>query len=173
MLYPNRSRLIAYSIGLPAFIAVKVLAPGYYARQDTKTPVKIAIAAMVTNMLLNLIFVGLLLFKGFDGPHAGLALASSVAAYLNAILLYRGLRNREVYNPERGWLRLWIAVIVACMAMGALLFFMTHDLNSWYQASVVLRVKNLTLSISFGVIIYVFTCMVAGLKTHDLLRGAK
>ncbi len=73
--------------GLPAFIAVKVLAPGYYARQDTKTPVKIAIAAMVTNMVLNLVFVGLLLSQGFEGPHAGLALASSAAAYLNAMLL--------------------------------------------------------------------------------------
>ena len=165
--------LVAYSAGLPAFIAVKVLAPGYYARQDTSTPVKIAIAAMVTNMGLNLLFVGLLLQNGFEGPHAGLALASSVAAYLNALLLFRGLRKRKVYLPERGWIRLWIAVILASSAMGSLLYFMTHDIDSWYQAAVALRVKNLSLSIAFGVIIYVFTCMVAGIKTHDLLRGAK
>ena len=165
--------LVAYSAGLPAFIAVKVLAPGYYARQDTKTPVKIAIAAMVTNMGLNLLFVGLLLQNGFEGPHAGLALASSVAAYLNALLLFRGLRKRKVYLPERGWVRLWIAVILGSSAMGSLLYFMTHDIDSWYQAVVALRVKNLSLSIAFGVIIYVFTCMVAGIKTHDLLRGAK
>jgi putative peptidoglycan lipid II flippase len=165
--------LVAYSAGLPAFIAVKVLAPGYYARQDTKTPVKIAIAAMVTNMLLNVIFVGLLLFQGFEGPHAGLALASSVAAYLNAGLLFHGLKKRQVYIPERGWFRLWFAVILACITMGALLFFMTHDTESWLQATAVLRVKNLALTIVFGVIIYIFTCMVAGLKTHDLLRGAK
>jgi len=165
--------LVAYSAGLPAFIAVKVLAPGYYARQDTSTPVKIAIAAMVTNMLLNLVFVGLLLSNGFEGPHAGLALASSTAAYLNAILLYRGLRKRQVYNPERGWLRLWIAVLLACTTMGALLLFMTHDTDSWLQAVAVLRVKNLTLTIVFGLIIYIFTCMVFGLKKHDLLRGAK
>jgi putative peptidoglycan lipid II flippase len=165
--------LVAYSVGLPAFIAVKVLAPGYYARQDTKTPVKIAIAAMVTNMLLNIIFVGLLLFQGFEGPHAGLALASSVAAYLNAALLFRGLRKRNVYTPERGWIRLWIAVTLACITMGALLFFMTRDTESWLQATAVLRVKNLALTIVFGVIIYTFTCMVAGLKTHDLIRGAK
>jgi hypothetical protein len=57
--------------------------------------------------------------------------------------------------------------------MGALLFFMTHDIESWHQATAGLRVKNLTLSISFGVLVYVFTCMVTGLKTHDLLRGAK
>lgn len=164
--------LIAYSAGLPAFIAVKVLAPGYYARQDTSTPVKIAIAAMVSNMLLNLIFVGLLLDKGFEGPHAGLALASSVAAYLNAILLFRGLRKRDVYQPERGWIRLWIAVILACTTMGALLVFMTHDTDSWLQAAAALRIKNLTLTITFGVIIYIFTCMVLGLKKHHLLRGA-
>lgn len=165
--------LVAYSIGLPAFISVKVLAPGYYARQDTSTPVKIAVAAMVTNMGLNLLFVGLLLSRGFEGPHAGLALASSAAAYLNAGLLYRGLRKRGVYTPERGWLRLWIAVIIACTAMGALLLFMTHDTQRWLDATALLRVKNLSLTIIFGVIVYIFTSMVMGLKTHDLVRGAK
>ena len=165
--------LIAYSAGLPAFIAVKVLAPGYYARQDTKTPVKIAIAAMVTNMFLNLLFVGLLLFRGFEGPHAGLALASSASAYQNALLLYFGLRKRGVYTFGDGWIRLWIAVIMGCVAMGALLQFMTHDIQSWLQASASLRIKNLVLSILFGVIVYIFTCMVAGVKTHDLVRGAK
>ena len=165
--------LVAYSAGLPAFIAVKVLAPGYYARQDTTTPVKIAIAAMVTNMLLNLLFVGMLLYKGFEGPHAGLALASSAAAYLNATLLYRGLRKTGVYKPGRGWVRLWVAVILACTTMGSLLLFMTHDIESWLQASAILRVKNLVLTIAFGVFIYIFTCMVTGIKKHDLVRGAK
>ena len=165
--------LVAYSAGLPAFIAVKVLAPGYYARQDTSTPVKIAITAMVTNMLLNLLFVGLLLHEGFEGPHAGLALASSAAAYLNAILLYRGLRKRKIYVPEKGWIRLWIAVILACATMGATVLFMTHDTENWLQAAASMRIRNLSLTITFGIIIYVFTCMVMGLKTHDLLRGSK
>jgi len=165
--------LVAYSVGLPAFISVKVLAPGYFARQDTKTPVKIAIVAMVSNMVLNLAFVGLLLYRGFEGPHAGLALASSTAAYLNAILLYRGLRKRKVYVPERGWIRLWTAVVLGSITMGALILFMTHDTDSWLQAGVALRVKNLALTIVFGVLVYVFTCMVTGLKTHDFLRGAK
>ncbi len=164
--------LVAYSAGLPAFIAVKVLAPGYYARQDTRTPVKIAIAAMVTNMLLNLLFVGALLGYGFAGPHAGLALASAMAAYLNAGLLYRGLRKQQVYTPERGWVRVWVSVILACVVMGALLLFMTHDVESWFQASAVLRVRKLGLTILFGVIVYVFIAMVTGLKKHDLLRGS-
>ena len=165
--------LVAYSAGLPAFIAVKVLAPGYYARQDTTTPVKIAIAAMVTNMVLNLLFVGLLLLRGFEGPHAGLALASSAAAYLNAILLYRGLKKRDVLSHEKGWLRLWIAIFLASAAMAALLFFMTHDIEAWLQAAANLRVRNLALTIVFGILVYIFICMLAGIKKHDLLRGSK
>jgi len=164
--------LIAYSAGLPAFIAVKVLAPGYYARQDTRTPVKIAITAMVTNMLLNLLFVGALLGYGFAGPHAGLALASAVAAYLNAGLLYRGLRKQRVYTPDRGWLRIWLSVILACAVMGGLLLFMTQDIENWLQASAMLRVRKLGLAILFGVIVFVFVTMVTGLKKHDLLRGS-
>ena len=128
---------------------------------------------MVTNMLLNLVFVGLLLRGGFEGPHAGLALASSAAAYLNAGLLFRGLRKRKVYVPERGWIRVWAAVMLACITMAALLLFMTHDVDGWLQAGLVLRVRNLALTIAFGVIIYVFVCMVTGLKKHDLVRGSK
>ncbi|MGD9021088.1 MAG: murein biosynthesis integral membrane protein MurJ [Lysobacterales bacterium] len=165
--------LVAYSLGLPAFIAVKVLAPGYYARQDTKTPVKIAIMAMATNMVLNLAFVGALLGIGFDGPHAGLALASSVAAYLNAGLLYLGLRRRQVYAPEPGWTRVWLAVIVACAVMAALVTFMTRDLQSWFEASAALRVRNLALTIGFGAVVYVFMGLLTGLRKHDLLRGSR
>ncbi len=165
--------LTAYAAGLPAFIAVKVLAPGYYARQDTRTPVKIAVTAMLTNMVLNLVFVGFMLKRGFDGPHTGLALASSVAAYLNALLLYRGLRKRNVYRPGKGWIRLWVAITLACTAMGALLLFMTRDTNSWLQAGVATRIRNLALTITFGGLVYLFAGMIAGLKKHDLLRGAK
>lgn len=165
--------LVAYAIGLPAFIAVKVLAPGYYARQDTKTPVKIAIAAMVSNMVLNLVFVGVLLLQGFEGPHAGLALASSVAAYLNATLLYFGLRKRQVYMPDRGWLRLTVAVLMGCVAMVFLLKYMTGDIASWLQADVILRIRNLSLTIASGALVFVIAGFVTGLRKHDLLRGAK
>jgi putative peptidoglycan lipid II flippase len=96
-----------------------------------------------------------------------------MAAYLNASLLYRGLRKREVYLPERGWLRLGAAVFIACVTMGSLLLFMTHDIETWLQADAIVRIKNLSLTITFGVIAYVFVSMVTGLKRHDLLRGAK
>lgn len=165
--------LIAYSMGLPAFIAVKVLAPGYFARQDTKTPVKIAIVAMVSNMLLNLIFVGLMLHFHFDGPHAGLALASSAAAYLNATLLYLGLRKRKVFKAEKGWLRLWVAIALGCISMAVLLVYMSDDINAWLHADVVLRIKNLSLTIGSGVLVFAIASMLSGLRKHDLVRGAK
>ena len=120
--------LSAYAAGLPAFIAVKVLAPGFYARQDTKTPVKIAIIAMASNMVLNLAFVASLLAIGFRGPHTGLALASSLAAYINAGLLYRMLRRQGAYQPERGWRRLYADSVVQAH-LGADLDFLTDTVR--------------------------------------------
>ena len=165
--------LVAYAVGLPAFIAVKVLAPGYYARQDTKTPVKIAIVAMVTNMVLNVTFVGLMLFNHFEGPHAGLALASSAAAYLNAFLLYAGLRRRRVYELEHGWLKLMVAISLACIAMSVLLVYMTGEITSWLQADLVSRIENLALTIGAGVLVFAIVAVLSGLRKHDLLRGAR
>ena len=94
--------LRAYLLGLMAFMLIKVLAPGFYARQDTATPVKIGIVAMVANMLLNLAFVLPLMHFSQLG-HVGLALATSVAAWLNAGLLWRGLRREQVYVFQPGW----------------------------------------------------------------------
>lgn len=94
--------LRAYALGLLAFMLIKVLAPGYFARQDMKTPVRIGIYAMVANMVLNLVFV-LPLYFWFNIGHVGLALATAVSAYLNAFLLFRGLRQRGIYRQEPGW----------------------------------------------------------------------
>ncbi|MFN2165098.1 MAG: murein biosynthesis integral membrane protein MurJ, partial [Anaerolineae bacterium] len=94
--------LQAYSAGLIAFMLIKVLAPGFYARQDTVTPVRIGIIAMVANMVLNLLFV-IPLYLYFDLGHVGLALATSAAAWLNAGLLFQGLRRDGVLHHQRGW----------------------------------------------------------------------
>jgi len=109
--------LMAYSLGLIPFIMIKVLAPGYYARQDTKTPVKIAIIAMVSNMVFNIILV-------FPLAHAGLALATTLSACINATLLFRGLRREEVLQPEGGWPSLIMRGVVASVAMGVMLYLM-------------------------------------------------
>jgi putative peptidoglycan lipid II flippase len=164
--------LSAYAIGLPAFIAVKVLAPGFYARQDTKTPVKIAITAMVSNMLLNFLFVGTLLAIEFKGPHTGLALASSVAAYINAGLLYRRLRSMQAYSPEPGWMRVSLAVLLATVAMIAGLWWQFGDVSDWAGASAFARGSRLCLLIAFGAVIYGVMLFVGGLRKHHLEKGA-
>jgi len=164
--------LSAYAAGLPAFIAVKVLAPGFYARQDTKTPVKIAIVAMVSNMGLNFIFVGVMLALAFKGPHTGLALASSVAAYINAGLLYRGLRKQGAYHPERGWARVSVAALLGCAAMVAALWWQYGDISAWADASATSRTFKLSWLILLGVVVYGMALIGGGLRKHHLEKGA-
>ena len=123
--------LMAYILGLPAFILIKVLAPGFYSRQDTKTPVRIAIIAMVCNMGLNILFVLSMVMLKYEAPHVGLALATSSSGYVNALLLYRGLRKAGVYQPLPGWLRMIATTLLACAGMGASLVLLTPGLEIW------------------------------------------
>ncbi len=164
--------LSAYAAGLPAFIAVKVLAPGFFARQDTKTPVKIAIIAMGSNMVLNFIFVGTWLALAFKGPHTGLALASSAAAYINAGLLYRYLKKQGTYHPEPGWGRISGAVLLACGAMVAAIWWQYGELSQWVGASAITRALRLTGLIFWGVVVYGFALLAGGLRKHHLEKGA-
>ena len=164
--------LSAYAAGLPAFIAVKVLAPGFFARQDTKTPVKIAIVAMVSNMALNFIFVGAWLALAVKGPHTGLALASSAAAYINAGLLYRALRKQGAYRPEPGWSRVSLAAATGCVAMVAAIWWQSGELGQWVEASAMARAFRLTGLILFAVIVYCLTILAGGLRKHHLEKGA-
>jgi putative peptidoglycan lipid II flippase len=164
--------LSAYALGLPAFIAVKVLAPGYYARQDTRTPVRYAVVSMVTNMLLNLVFVGILLSLEFKGPHMGLALASTVAAYLNAAMLFRGLRKQSVYHPEHGWGRVLFAVMTACILMLVALLWQIGSLDQWLMAPVADRARMLAVHVVGGTLLYLAVLYLAGLRKHHLEKGA-
>lgn len=164
--------LAAYALGLPAFIAVKVLAPGYYARQDTRSPVRIAIVAMVSNMVMNVAFVGALMLLAFRGPHTGLALASSLAAYLNAGLLYRGLHREGVYQPARGWLRVLVAVLTACVAMLVLLLWQIGPLADWASAGAWNRALRLLMLVAAGMVCYVIVLLLAGLRRRHLEKGS-
>jgi putative peptidoglycan lipid II flippase len=162
----------AYAVGLPAFIAVKVLAPGFYARQDTRTPVRIAITAMVSNMLMNFLFVGALVLMQFKGPHAGLALASSAAAYINAGLLYRKLLAQGAYRPEPGWGRVVLAVFAGCAAMVALLLWQHGEVAQWAAASAGARALRLVVLIGLGAAVYTAAALAGGLRYHHLEKGA-
>jgi putative peptidoglycan lipid II flippase len=164
--------LKAYAVGLPAFIAVKVLAPGYYARQDPGTPVRISLMAMGSNVVMNILIVGGMLWAGYSGPHAGLALASSASAFLNAGLLYRGLRRSGVYQPGPGWIRLLVAVAVATVAMVAVLGTWTPSLEIWLALRATLRVIDLLTYIVLGAAVYGLTAWISGLRPAQFVRGS-
>ncbi len=139
--------LVAYSVGLVGFILVKVLAPAYYSRQDTRTPVRIGVVAMLVNIVLNLILVWPL-------AHAGLALATSLAAFLNAALLYRGLLRREVYRPLPGWRALALRVALAAATMTAVLWVGAGALEQWIAWGAFDRVWHLALWVVVGAVVY-------------------
>jgi putative peptidoglycan lipid II flippase len=102
--------MTGYAVGLVGLIAIKVLAPGFYAKQNIKTPVKIALLTLVLTQILNLGLVPMF-------SHAGLALATSLAACANAFLLYRGLRSRKIYQPSQGWLGFILRVLASSLLM--------------------------------------------------------
>lgn len=152
-----RLSLMAYSVGLLAFILIKVLAPGYYARQDTKTPVKIGLIAMGINMVFNLVLI-------FPLQHAGLALATSLSAFVNAALLFRGLRNNGVYQPDSNWPGLWLKVFLASAGMAGVILFGAPTLAEWSAVSVWMRAAWLGSWIGIGALTYFLLLILMGIR---------
>lgn len=154
--------LIAYAVGLMSLILIKILSNGFFARQDTRTPVKIAIIAMFTNLILNLILVVPL-------QHAGLALATSLAATLNAGLLYYFLRKRGIIKLEAGWLLFMSRLLVALVSMIALLLYLSPEISFWQESDVIERVIQLAIMIVAGASVYFFSLWLSGLRLKHLL----
>ena len=163
--FRTRDALVAYSLGLLGLILVKVLAPGFYARQNVRTPVRIAILTLVVTQLLNLILIRWL-------EHAGLALAIGLAAILNATLLFRGLRLRAVYVPQPGWLLFYSRLAFAMASMGAALWFAAGQPADWLNWSLSERLLRLCLVVAFGASVYFATLWVAGFRLCDFRRSA-
>ena len=162
--------LVAFSFGLLGFIFVKVLAPGFYAQQNTRTPVRIGIIAMVTNMGLNIIFVVAMNMLEIPGSHAGLALATSLSAFLNALLLYRTLLKQGVYRPQAGWRHLMLQVLFASALMALLLWFGSGDVAQWAEWRWYVRIMHLALWVCLGALVYFVCLRFAGLRLHDMKR---
>lgn len=163
--------LMAYMLGLPAFISIKILAPGYYARQDTRTPVRIGITAMVSNMIMNIAFVVPLVMLDYEAPHVGLALATSLSAYINAMLLYSGLRSSNVFLPEAGWLAWIFRVCIAATAMAAVVIWLTPDAIQWSQWQLNERLINLSTIILSGAFVYFLLLWLQGLRPEQLKKA--
>lgn len=163
--------LIAYGLGLLGFILVKVLTPGYFARQDTRTPVRIAVYALVLNMALNVVLVVSLVRTNFYAPHAGLALATTISALFNAGLLFRGLRRRSVYSPERGWGRLAMQVLVSGIVMVFAVAWIRDAAGDWLLLSVAGRVGWLAVCVLAGMAAYFCCCFLLGLRLATLRKS--
>ena len=159
--------LRAYSLGLVAFMLVKVLAPGYYARKDTATPVKIGIIAMVANMVLNLLFVLPLMYFWNIG-HLGLALATSVAAYINAGLLLRGLVRQGVYRTQPQVGRYMLRLVLATTAMWLVIASLVSEAEEWLTWSWDQRALQMALVCIAGIATYGIVHLLLGTRLRHL-----
>ena len=160
--------LMAYSLGLVGFSMVKVLAPGFFARQDTKTPVKIGIIALAINMGFNVCVVVPAFLNGFPVPHVLLAVSTGLSALINASMLYRGLRKAGVYHPSAAWRRLLPQIGLASLAMAAFLWWVSGDWAAWTDWSALRRAAWLGLSVAGGALIYFGVLALAGARPRDL-----
>ena len=159
----TRHATVAYSIGLVGLIAVKVLAPGFYAQQDIRTPVKIAVITLVVTQLLNLLFI-------WELRHAGLALAISLGACLNAGLLLRGLRRRAIFTPLPGWGGFVLKLALAVYVMGTVLWLLSGSTTSWLSAGALERVGRLALLVLTGGGVYFASLWILGFRVRDFAR---
>lgn len=163
--------LATYASGLPAFVLVKILAPGFYARQDTKTPVKIGLIAMGANMAMNLIVVVPWIWLNGPAPHAALAFSTAFAAFVNAGLLFRTLKKDAVYQPLQGWKSLAIQIVSGLIAMTAVLWLLTPPLSHWQEWGALMRGGTLAGLIALAAITYLGTLMLMGLEPKKLLKN--
>jgi putative peptidoglycan lipid II flippase len=153
--------LTAFSVGLVPLILVKVLAPGFYARQDTKTPVRIGMMSLYANIVFSAMLV-------FPLKHTGLALATTLAAVINAGMLYRQLRSDGIYQALPGWRSFLLRVTLSTLAMAVVLYVGTGDLDGWLMASSAERIARLALWIPVGLLVYGALLWLAGMRPHHL-----
>ncbi len=155
--------LSAYGVGLLGHMLVKVLAPGYFSRQDTSTPVRYGIIAMVSNMILNLILIWHL-------KHAGLALATSLSAFLNAGLLWNGLRKAGVLKLGKGWVRFVAQVFLASAVMLIFLVFASPAQDVWLDMDFWPRFGVMLAICAGGALVYGVCLLLTGVRLKEMVR---
>jgi putative peptidoglycan lipid II flippase len=157
--------LIGYSVGLIGMILVKILAPGFYARQDIKTPVKIGIVTLLATQAMNALFIGWI-------QHAGLALSIGLGACLNSAILFRYLRKRGIYQPEPGWAKFFLKVGIAVAALAITLWFGMGSEQSWLTGSGWSRILRLAGLVAGGVAVYFAVLAALGFRPRDFSKHA-
>lgn len=161
----TQQALIAYSVGLLGIILVKILAPGFYAQQNIRTPVRIAIVSLLATQAMNVLFVFVIPLA-----HAGLALSIGLAACLNAGLLYWQLRKADMFQPQVGWGVFIGKLLLAVVAMVAVLLLAMHYMPAWDEGGMLLRLLRLGALVVAGVVVYFGVLLLLGFRLRDFAR---
>ncbi len=161
----TQQAVMAYSLGLLGLIMVKVLAPGFYARQNVKTPVKIAVFTLVLTQLMNLLFV-----FGLGLHHAGLALAIGLGACVNAGLLYYHLRAHQVYHPQPGWFVFYAKLLVALLLMALALYYISNLAGDWLHMRTVVKLGWISLLVAAGAVVYFAALYALGFRPREFSK---
>jgi putative peptidoglycan lipid II flippase len=166
--WQTRAALLGYSGGLLGIITVKILAPGFYARQDMRTPVRTAFLSLVVAQSLAVALMFLL--ERFEIGHAGLTLATSVGATVNALLLYRALRREAIYAPAPGWGRFLARLGIALAVLGVVLWWGAGPDELWVHAGLAAKATRLSLVIAAGALAYFASLWLLGFRFSDFNR---
>ncbi len=162
-MWMTRQALIAYSVGLLGLILVKVLAPGFYARQNIRTPVKVGILTLLATQVMNLAFIWHL-------KHAGLALAIGLGACLNAAILFHLLRKQGIYSPLPGWGKFFFKVMMALACMAGSIYFAAGTANDWIEAGFSARALWLSGLVALGAGVYFASLWIMGIRLDQFKR---
>ena len=160
--------LSAFSLGLPSYVLVKVLTPGYYARHDTKTPVRYAIQSVGINLVGNIIFIPLFGRYGFG--HVGPPLATAIASSVNVWMLYRTLRKRGHFEADARLRRRVPRLALASLLMGAALFWVAPAVDPYLTGPILHRGAGLIALVTSGVVVYAVACFLTGAFVFDDLK---
>jgi putative peptidoglycan lipid II flippase len=153
--------LIAYGSGLMAFITVKILAPVFLARGDTKTPVKAGVIAMLSNVILNIIF-------GYYFDHVGLAVATSISALINASLLYFYLKKQSIFYFSKDLIKIFFKVLIASLIMAVFILNFDKTISIYLDANAIFRMLTLAITIGLSIIIYFLSLKLLGINLRKL-----
>jgi len=158
--------LIAYSLGLPAFILIKIFAPAFFARQDTKTPVRIGIIALISNMVYNLMLVLPMVWLGFTAPHTALAIATTMSAWQQAWMLYRKLQEQGIYSLSPELLEFGKRMVIAWVLLAVIIWVMSN--GNWHELTAASRASKLMVIIIAGAASYAVALLLVGVRPKQL-----
>ena len=164
---------MAFACGVPAFMLVKVLNAGFFSRQDTSTPARTAVIAMLANVIFNLLIVVAWVNSGYQGAHAGLALATSLSVWLNVAMLYWHSNRRHSFRINREAGRVWIQTTAASLLMGGVVVWLRPPAEEWMAWPPGQRLATLAGLIALGCVVYLLGLLLTGFNWRWIMSESK